>query len=63
MWWCCGKPSKDATGCKFAKHFSKEDEDDDNHNAEKAEGEDDEAAAANKSKNLKCFCCKEKGHS
>jgi len=29
MWWCCGKNSKDALGCKFAKHFSKEDEDED----------------------------------
>lgn len=29
MWWCCGKTSKDAPGCKFSKHFSKEDEDED----------------------------------
>ena len=28
MWWCCGKNSKDAPGCKYAKHLSKEDEDD-----------------------------------
>jgi hypothetical protein len=27
MWWCCGKSSKDALGCKFAKHSSKDDED------------------------------------
>jgi hypothetical protein len=20
MWWCCGKTSKDAVGCKFRKH-------------------------------------------
>ena len=20
MWWCCGKQSKDALGCKFQKH-------------------------------------------
>ena len=29
MWWCCGKPSKDAPGCKFSKHVCKEDEDED----------------------------------
>lgn len=29
MWWCCGKRSKDAAGCKFSKHESKEDEDED----------------------------------
>jgi hypothetical protein len=29
MWWCCGKTSKDAPGCKFSKHESKEDEDED----------------------------------
>lgn len=27
MWWCCGKTSKEAPGCKYAKHISKEDED------------------------------------
>lgn len=27
MWWCCGKPSKEASGCKYSKHVSKEDED------------------------------------
>lgn len=29
MWWCCGKTMKDAPGCKFSKHVSKEDEDED----------------------------------
>ena len=28
MWWCCGKPGKEAPGCKYSKHVSKEDEDD-----------------------------------
>jgi len=41
MWWCCGKSSKDAPGCKFSKHFSKEDEDEDGN--ERA-GDDAEAA-------------------
>jgi hypothetical protein len=28
MWWCCGKSSKDAPGCKFSKHeHIKDDED------------------------------------
>merc|ERR1712072_855491 len=27
MWWCCGKLGKDAVGCKFAKHESKDDDD------------------------------------
>ena len=29
MWWCCGKTSKDALGCKYNKHESKEDDDED----------------------------------
>ena len=28
MWWCCGKTSKEAPGCKYGKHESKDDEDD-----------------------------------
>ena len=28
MWWCCGKSSREAPGCKYSKHASKEDEDD-----------------------------------
>jgi hypothetical protein len=28
MWWCCGKKGKDAPGCKYSKHESKDDEDD-----------------------------------
>ena len=28
MWWCCGKTSKEAPGCKYSKHISKEDEED-----------------------------------
>jgi len=28
MWWCCGKTSKEAPGCKFNKHeMVKDDED------------------------------------
>ena len=26
MWWCCGKPSRDALGCKYYKHLSKDDD-------------------------------------
>jgi hypothetical protein len=28
MWWCCGKKSKEAHGCKYGKHEIKRDEDD-----------------------------------
>ena len=28
MWWCCGKSSLDAPGCKFGKHLSTKDEED-----------------------------------
>ena len=31
MWWCCGKYSKDALGCKFQKHQARNDDDDDLH--------------------------------
>jgi hypothetical protein len=61
MWWCCGKTSKDALGCKFSKHFSKEDEDEDA--VEGANGENEQSATQQaKNKNVRCFCCKEKGH-
>lgn len=28
MWWCCGKSTKDAAGCKFSKHEMIKDEED-----------------------------------
>ena len=49
MWWCCGKPGRDAPGCKVAKHVSKEDEDE--------EDPSQKPAAA-----LYCMSCKEIGH-
>ena len=55
MWWCCGNQNKDARGCKFSKHESKEDEDDEN--------EDREAAKKRGDKYVRCFCCGELGHS
>jgi hypothetical protein len=54
MWWCCGKTMKDAPGCKFAKHESKEDEDEDEEIREGAE--------LQKNKQKRCFLCKELGH-
>jgi len=51
MWWCCGKTKKNAPGCKFQKHISKED------------GEDDEIEESEIKKNNKCIACKEVGHS
>jgi len=47
MWWCCGKRGKDAPGCKFSKHESKDDEE---------EAHDlDENDKSNYIKRLKCF--------
>jgi len=57
MWWCCGKTSKEAPGCKFSKHESKEDEDED-----KIEQQEQENQDVKKNKHARCFCCKEKGH-
>ncbi|CAD7955892.1 unnamed protein product [Amoebophrya sp. A120] len=59
MWWCCGKLGKDAIGCKFSKHESK-DEDDDLDEQDRAEREERE----NKTRNakIKCYSCKETGH-
>ena len=48
MWWCCGKTNKEAPGCKYAKHVSKEDEDDVEEMQNKDEGD------KSKSKRIKC---------
>ncbi len=58
MWWCCGKTAKDALGCKVAKHFSEEDKDEDNEKQE----EDTEEIKRQRKMNIRCHCCKEKGH-
>jgi len=47
MWWCCGKANKEAPGCKYSKHVSKEDEDDVEENQMKDDGD-------KKSKKIKC---------
>ena len=52
MWWCCGKTSVHAAGCKFAKHECKEEEEEDE---EQKSGEEI-------LKYLRCMCCKEVGH-
>ena len=54
MWWCCGKTNKDALGCKYNKHESKEDDDE-----EDAREKEEEKY---KLKRIKCQCCKEVGH-
>uniref|UniRef100_A0A0G4IAN3 CCHC-type domain-containing protein n=1 Tax=Chromera velia CCMP2878 TaxID=1169474 RepID=A0A0G4IAN3_9ALVE len=59
MWWCCGKLGKDAAGCKFAKHESKDD-DDELDEQEKKEKEEHERRLRNQ--NVRCFSCKETGH-
>ncbi len=52
MWWCCGKSTKDAAGCKFSKHEMIKDEEDAFFLRldEKQESQ------------LRCRCCKELGH-
>ncbi len=59
MWWCCGKTAKDAQGCKYSKHFCKEDEDE-NDGEGGANGQAAEQQV--KKTNIRCLCCKEKGH-
>eukprot|EP00744_Colponema_vietnamica_P003737 GILI01005676.1.p1 GENE.GILI01005676.1~~GILI01005676.1.p1 ORF type:complete len:898 (+),score=233.78 GILI01005676.1:261-2954(+) len=57
MWWCCGKPGKDAPGCKYAKHESKDDDDDmDEDEKNKEEGE------RKKNSKVRCWSCNEIGH-
>lgn len=50
MWWCCGKKSREAKGCKYAKHTnnSKRDEDSDEDYDETLE--------------KYCVCCNKRGH-
>jgi len=59
MWWCCGKLGKDAIGCKFAKHESKDD-DDDLDEQERKEKEENEGGL--KTLNVRCYSCRELGH-
>lgn len=53
MWWCCGKTSKEALGCKYSKHKSKEEDDEDEHI---------EGVKVTDASRLRCTCCNEKGH-
>merc|ERR1719253_707566 len=61
MWWCCGKFGREAPGCKYAKHESKEDEDDDLDADEMQEERDRQKKIKNQ--NITCFGCSEVGHS
>lgn len=56
MWWCCGKTTKEADGCKIAKHESKDDDEDE------AADPDAKEEQQKHLKNVRCFCCKEVGH-
>jgi len=56
LWWCCGKTEKDASGCKFSKHETKEEDEDEVDPDDKIQNE------LNKLKNIRCHCCKEIGH-
>ena len=50
MWWCCGKPGREALGCRLARHVSKEDED--------LKPQD----STDPSSDLLCSSCKALGH-
>jgi hypothetical protein len=50
MWWCCGKNKKNAPGCKFQKHLSKE------------EGDDSGGELQEGHKILYCQVCGKQGH-
>lgn len=50
MWWCCGKRGKDAAGCKFSKHESK----DDAHDKDYTDQHMKELERLKILKNLKC---------
>ena len=54
QWWCCGKKDVNHPGCKRSMHESKEDEEDDDENKMFKQ--------VAHSKNQKCMCCKELGH-
>ena len=56
MYWCCGKTSKDAEGCKISKHECKEDDEDEGGEQENKEDQSKQL------RNVRCFCCKEIGH-
>jgi hypothetical protein len=56
MWWCCGKTTKEADGCKIAKHESKDDDEDE------AADPDAKEEQQKHPKNVRCYCCKEVGH-
>lgn len=56
IWWCCGKKGKEAAGCKFGKHESRNDKEEDDEFLKDNVGEDGTA------KFERCLCCKELGH-
>ena len=49
MWWCCGKSSKLALGCKFSKH-------------EVEHEEEEQLKTQHYELNDRCLCCKDLGH-
>ena len=60
MWWCCGKTSKDAPGCKFGKHQASQDADNEDFVGDPDEREKE---IERQKKLQKCLCCKQFGHS
>jgi hypothetical protein len=49
MWWCCGKVTKEALGCKYRKHISRNENEEDEV---EAIGDHDDYFSK-----IKCNCC------
>ena len=54
MWWCCGKVTKEALGCKYRKHISRNENEEDEV---EAIGDNDDYFSK-----IKCNCCHQMGH-
>lgn len=52
MWWCCGKSTHNAPGCRFGQHATNEDKE------ENEEVKDPSEVL----RTTRCMCCKELGH-
>lgn len=59
IYFCCGKVGREAPGCRFAKHESKEDDEELDEEERRKEKEREQRI---KNQNVCCYCCKETGH-
>ena len=54
LWWCCLKKGFDTVGCRTSKHIPEID---------KGSDDEDKDQLGKTQQQIKCHCCKEKGHS